>query len=241
MKTRWFFKMFLLLSLSSLLLSACGILLRSADSHSTKEVSVESDPALQSTGELAREENALPAEAPTAKEAAEDGGQVGGAEMETLVEPMDAEEGFMQPMPTLAPPNGDPYRDNFFENYGVNPMVDTDDDHYSTFAIDVDTGSYTVARRYLNDGYLPEKDAVRVEEFVNYFEQGYRLPPEGQAFRIALDGGAAPFTETEKYQILRVGLQGYAVPAEEREDVSLTFVIDVSGSMDMENRLELVK
>ena len=145
------------------------------------------------------------------------------------------------PSPTMAAPNGEPYIDNYFENYGVNPSIDTEDDHLSTFALDVDTGSYTVARRYLNDGNLPDKDSVRVEEFVNYFSQGYRLPDEEERFNIQIDGGAAPFTESERYQIMRVGIQGYAVSPENRKDASLTFVIDVSGSMDMENRLGLVK
>jgi len=105
----------------------------------------------------------------------------------------------------------------------------------------VDTGSYTIARRYVTDGNLPPEDAVRVEEFVNYFDQDYAYPPEGQAFAIHVDGASFPFAETERYRVMRVGIQGYAVPPEERKDVSLTFVIDVSGSMDMENRLELVK
>ena len=141
----------------------------------------------------------------------------------------------------LTPPNDEPYIDNFFENYGVNPFIDTEDDHYSTFALDVDTGSYTIARRYVTDGNIPPEDAVRVEEFVNYFNQDYAYPPEGQAFAIYLDGAPTPWGETERYQMMRVGIKGYAVPAEERKDVSLTFVIDVSGSMEMENRLELVK
>jgi Ca-activated chloride channel family protein len=139
------------------------------------------------------------------------------------------------------PPNDQTAPDMFFQNYGVNPMVDTEDDQLSTFALDVDTGSYTVMRRYITDGSLPPADAVRVEEFVNYFDQGYRYPPEHQAFGINIDGGSTPFGETERYQMLRIGIQGYAVPAEERKDVTLTFVIDVSGSMQMENRLELVK
>ncbi|MEI7988875.1 MAG: von Willebrand factor type A domain-containing protein [Chloroflexota bacterium] len=145
------------------------------------------------------------------------------------------------PMPTLAPPNGQPYADNFFKNYGVNPFIDTEDDHLSTFALDVDTGSYTVARRFINDGNMPPQDSVRVEEFVNYFEQGYELPKHGETFAIHMDGGPTPFTESDKYYMLRIGLQGYAVSDDERKDVSLVFVIDVSGSMEMENRLELVK
>jgi len=129
----------------------------------------------------------------------------------------------------------------FFENYGVNPSIDTEDDRLSTFALDVDTGSYTIMRNYLSEGNLPPPDSVRVEEYVNYFEQGYPAPPPHQAFGIYLDGAPAPFTQSGRYQMLRVGIQGYRVPDEERKDASLTFVIDVSGSMDMDNRLGLVK
>jgi Ca-activated chloride channel homolog len=131
--------------------------------------------------------------------------------------------------------------DTFFQNYGVNPRIDTEDDHLSTFALDVDTGSYTIMRNYINNGGLPPEDSVRVEEYINYFNQGYPYPPEGQAFGINIDGGPSPFEENQNYQIMRVGLQGYAVSSEERKDVSLTFVIDVSGSMNMDNRLGLVK
>jgi len=136
--------------------------------------------------------------------------------------------------------DGEPY-DMFFQDYGVNPSIDTDDDNLSTFALDVDTGSYTVMRNYLNDGNMPPSDSVRVEEYINYFNQNYSNPPRHQAFGIFVDGAPSPFTQTERYQMLRVGIQGYTVPDEERKDASLTFVIDVSGSMDMDNRLELVK
>jgi len=135
---------------------------------------------------------------------------------------------------------GEPY-DMFFRDFGVNPSVDTEDDHLSTFALDVDTGSYTIMRNYLSEGNLPPPDSVRVEEYVNYFEQGYPLPAAHQAFGINIDGAPTPFSETERYSMLRVGIQGYDVPVTERKDVSLTFVIDVSGSMDMDNRLGLVK
>lgn len=138
-------------------------------------------------------------------------------------------------------PNEEPFKDVFFESAGVNPFIDTEDDHFSTFAMDVDTGSYSIARRYITDGYLPPKEAIRVEEFVNYFDQGYLYPPEGQAFALHIDGAPAPFTENERYHMLRVGIQGYSVAPEDRKDVALTFVIDISGSMAQENRLELVK
>ena len=129
----------------------------------------------------------------------------------------------------------------FFKNYGVNPFIDTEDDHFSTFAVDVDTASYTVMRRFVGDGNLPPSEAVRVEEYVNYFKQDYEPPAEGEgAFAIHLEGAPSPYGG-ERYYLARVGLKGYEVPAEERKDVVLTFVIDVSGSMGIESRLGLVK
>ena len=148
----------------------------------------------------------------------------------------------LPPMATEDPGAPKPTPDAmFFENYGVNPSIDTEDDHLSTFALDVDTGSYTLARSYVSDELLPPKDAIRVEEFVNYFDYDYPFPEEGQAFAIHLEGSPSPFGETERYEMVRVGLQGYAIPPEERKDVALTFVIDVSGSMDREDRLTLAK
>lgn len=140
----------------------------------------------------------------------------------------------------LRPPNGEVAPDMFFEDYGVNPFIDTEDDNLSTFAVDVDTGAYTVMRRYINGGNLPPDESVRVEEYVNYFAQDYARPDTG-AFGIHLEGAPTPYGETDRYHLLRVGLQGYAVDPAQRPDAMLIFVIDVSGSMDMENRLELVK
>lgn len=170
--------------------------------------------------------------------------------------PMNQPKAVLQPAPTMASglsfqgkqppaniqnPNNQSTYDTFFQNYGVNPRIDTGDDPLSTFALDVDTGSYSIMRSYINEGGLPPEDSVRVEEYVNYFNQGYPYPPEGRAFGINIDGGPSPFEENQNYQVMRVGIQGYAVPSEERKDVSLTFVIDVSGSMNMDNRLGLVK
>ena len=135
--------------------------------------------------------------------------------------------------------NDAPYDLTFFKHYGVNPFIDTEDDHLSTFAIDVDTASYTVARRFVRDGHLPDPDSVRVEEFVNFFEQGYG-PPAEDAFAIHMEGSPSPFGG-DSHWLLRVGLQGKPVAAEERKDASLVFAIDVSGSMGREDRLGLVK
>ena len=127
----------------------------------------------------------------------------------------------------------------FFKHYGVNPFIDTEDDNLSTFAIDVDTASYTVARRFVQDGNLPHPDSVRVEEFVNFFDQGY-APPEQGAFAIHVDGSPSPFGG-EKHWLIRVGLQGKQIANDARKDATLVFAIDVSGSMAREDRLGLVK
>ena len=140
----------------------------------------------------------------------------------------------------LVPPNGEPYADTYFENPGVNPFVDTADDALSTFALDVDTASYAVARRYLTDGNLPDRDSVRVEEFVNAFPTGVD-GPSADAFAVRVDGGPTPFVQNERYTVARVTVASRALADEARPDAALTFVIDVSGSMEMEGRLELVK
>lgn len=136
--------------------------------------------------------------------------------------------------PTPTPPT-----DNYFQDYGVNPWVDTDRDHLSTFALDVDTASYVMARQYVYDGYLPPYQSVRAEEFINYFDQGYPRPRD-VAFGVYADGAPSPFHRDGSY-LVRIGIQGYDVPDSERKPASLTFVIDVSGSMANGGRLEMVK
>ena len=140
----------------------------------------------------------------------------------------------------MRPPNDAAYDAMFFKNYGVNPFIDTDDDNLSTFAIDTDTGSYTVCRNYLNRGSLPPDEAVRVEEFVNYFDYDY-TSPDDKAFAIHLEGAPSKFGLNDKYYLLRVGIKGREISAAERKPANLTFVIDVSGSMQREDRLGLVK
>lgn len=141
-----------------------------------------------------------------------------------------------------AVPNDKPYDSTFYQDHGTNPFVDTEDDALSTFAMDVDTASYTVARRYLKDGHLPERESVRVEEYVNFFNKSYRYPqPEGgRDFEIALEAGPSPFGG-DRYELVMVGIQGRNVSTEGRKPASLTFVIDVSGSMNIESRLGTVK
>ena len=130
-------------------------------------------------------------------------------------------------------------RSDFLPAPRRHPFIDTEDDNLSTFAIDVDTASYTVARRFIHDGNLPDPDSVRVEEFVNFFDHGYERPTR-DAFAIHVDGSPSPFGGANHW-LMRVGLQGRDIGAHQRKDATLIFTIDVSGSMAREDRLELVK
>jgi Ca-activated chloride channel homolog len=134
----------------------------------------------------------------------------------------------------------EPHPDTFYKSAGVNPFVDTAVDRLSTFGLDVDTGSYTIARRYLADGSLPDPRSVRVEEYVNFFDYGDAPPRQGD-FAIRAEGAPSPFTEGGNHRLLRFNIRGREVRAENRRPVVMTFVVDVSGSMDQENRLGLVK
>lgn len=129
-------------------------------------------------------------------------------------------------------------RGGVYQDYGTNPQVDTSEDNRSTFALDVDTGSYAVARDYLREGFLPDAAAVRTEEFVNYFDQDYRPPEHGMG--IHLDGAAVPFLDDPSKRVLRVGLQAAVVDDAERQPANLTFIVDVSGSMEGHN-MEMVR
>jgi Ca-activated chloride channel homolog len=126
-----------------------------------------------------------------------------------------------------------------FPNVGINPYVDTTVDADSTFGLDVDTASYTVARKYIADGNRPDKASVRVEEWVNYFDQGYAAPETG-SFAIHIDGGPTPFL-SQSETLLRIGVKARAITASRRPSAALTLVIDVSGSMGDSGKLDMVK
>ncbi|RME26166.1 MAG: DUF3520 domain-containing protein [Candidatus Zixiibacteriota bacterium] len=135
--------------------------------------------------------------------------------------------------------NGAAYSGMFFKHYGVNPFVDTEDDHLSTFAVDVDDASYVMTRSYLQDGNLPPEEAVRTEEFINHFTYRYAAPVE-KPFNVFLEGAPAPFGGKHVW-MLRVGIKGREIPRDHRKPANLVFCIDVSGSMSYGDRLELVK
>ncbi len=152
-------------------------------------------------------------------------------------------QAYQRNLPTnlgLTPPNGAAYRDVFFKGHGTNPFIDTEDDNMSTFGMDADSASYSVTRRFLQDGNLPEPDSVRVEEFINAFDYNY-TPPTDAAFAVHLEGAPSKFGKGKRLQLLRIGIQGQVIPDTDRKDANLTFVIDVSGSMGYENRLGHVK
>lgn len=136
-------------------------------------------------------------------------------------------------------PNEAP-RDMFYRWWGDNPFEYARTDALSTFAVDVDTASYTLARRYLVDGHLPTKAQIRTEEFVNYFQGDVPAPTE-DTFAVATELAPSPFHRAGDAWTLRVVLRGREVTREERKPLALTFVVDVSGSMKEQNRLELVK
>ncbi|MFD5068042.1 von Willebrand factor type A domain-containing protein [Streptomyces sp. NPDC058369] len=113
-------------------------------------------------------------------------------------------------------------------------------DYLSTFALDVDTASYGYARRTLDEGRLPGPETVRPEEFVNSFRQGYHRP-EGNGFSVSMDGAGAGEQDGD-WSLVRVGLATRAAPSNaERPPAALTFVVDISGSMNSPDRLGLVK
>ncbi|HVS08956.1 MAG TPA: von Willebrand factor type A domain-containing protein, partial [Planctomycetota bacterium] len=135
---------------------------------------------------------------------------------------------------------GEKPRDMFFRFWGDNPFELARIDHLSTFSVDVDTASYALARRYLVEGHLPEKAQVRTEEFVNYFRPDVPPPAEG-TFAIRTELAPSLFGGASERWMLRVAIRGREVTTGERRPLALTFVIDCSGSMKEQNRLELVK
>ena len=125
-----------------------------------------------------------------------------------------------------------------FKAFGVNPFVSPAVNAFSTFAIDVDTASYTLARNYMNGGFLPPAEAVRTEEFLNFFDYGYS-PPEIGTFKIYTE--MAPSKFGRGLHTLKIGVKGKRLGREEQRPAVLTFLIDTSGSMETPDRLGLLQ
>ena len=142
-------------------------------------------------------------------------------------------------MPSMQPMPGDTNTENYTHR-DSNPVQLVTEQPVSTFSIDVDTGSYTNVRCMLSAGQLPPADAVRAEEFINYFDYGYTPPADReQPFSITTELAPAPWNAQR--QLLLIGIQGYRVPAAEIPASNLVFLIDTSGSMDEPDKLPLLK
>ena len=124
----------------------------------------------------------------------------------------------------------DSFVENPFENSAVTPL--------STFSIDVDNASYTNIRKFINNGQSVPKDAVRVEEMMNFFKYSYAQPTNDNPFSINTEYGDCPWNTNHK--LVKIGLQGKEIPSGNLPNSNFVFLIDVSGSMSSENKLPLV-
>ena len=109
----------------------------------------------------------------------------------------------------------------------------------STFSIDVDTASYANVRRFLENGQIPPRDAIRVEEMINYFTYDDPPPQDGRPFSVNTEVAECPWNQD--LRLVRIGLKGQEVEIAERQPANLVFLVDVSGSMRPENKLPLIK
>ncbi|CAN5451824.1 VWA domain-containing protein [soil metagenome] len=139
------------------------------------------------------------------------------------------------PVPPRVPT---PYEDNTFVGAGHHPFVAVDDQPTSSFGLDVDTGSLSVGRTFLESGTLPPPDSVRTEEWVNALGSD-QDGPTGDAIGVQVDTAPSAFTDATR--MVRVGVAAQDLSAEDRPPANLTFVVDTSGSMDIRERLGLVK
>ena len=154
-----------------------------------------------------------------------------------------ANEGLVPPDPPASPldPSGQPgiQPDTSPKAPSLTVLTPTADDPTSTFAADVDTGSYTYARRMLRSGRLPAPETVRVEEFINFFRYDYEKPDPQN--RLGVTSQLVPHPSAPDRHLLTIGVQARTVPVADRKPVRLTFLVDTSGSMRGADRLGLAQ
>lgn len=131
------------------------------------------------------------------------------------------------------------YNREGYDKITENRFLKVSDNPLSTFSIDVDAASYSNVRRFLNQGQLPPAGAVRIEEMINYFKYEYPQPSGNDPFSINTEISDAPWNKDHK--LVLIGLQGKRIPTDNLPASNLTFLIDVSGSMQGPERLGLVK
>lgn len=123
------------------------------------------------------------------------------------------------------------FQDNAVKRVAENPV--------STFSIDVDTSAYSFTRRMINNGKLPPKDAVRVEELINYFDYDYKLPESTETpFEPNIAVYDSPWAQDKK--LVHIGIKGYELTQDQKPASNLTFLIDTSGSMNSQDKLPLL-
>lgn len=126
-----------------------------------------------------------------------------------------------------------------YETYKENSFASPIATPYSTFSIDVDNASYTNIRRFINNGQQVPKDAVRIEEMINFFKYHTPQPKNNDPFTIHTEYGVAPWNP--QHNILKVSLQAKTIPPQALPASNMVFLIDVSGSMDQPNKLPLLQ
>lgn len=126
-----------------------------------------------------------------------------------------------------------------YDAFVENPFELTKNQSVSTFSIDVDKAAYSNIRRMINNGEMVDKNAVRIEEMINYFKYSYPQPKNDQPFSINTEYNESPWNP--KHKLLKIGLQGKNIPAKQLPASNFVFLIDVSGSMDAPNKLPLLK
>lgn len=135
------------------------------------------------------------------------------------------------------------YNPNFnteaYDHIAENIFLSAASDPVSTFSIDVDRASYSNIRRFISGGGLPPKDAVRIEEMINYFSYDYPSPGSDHPFSVTTEVSEAPWNSLHK--LVRIGIQGRRIDTEDLPPSNLVFLIDVSGSMRSPNKLPLLK
>jgi len=140
---------------------------------------------------------------------------------------------------SVSPPIADNAQDTArYPEASINPVKRTAETPVSTFAMEVDTASYSTVRRFLNNGSRPPTDAVRVEELMNYFDYNYALATDRDApFKPSVVVVPSPWSEGKR--LIHIGIRGYDIPREKRPPLNLTLLMDVSGSMQDDDRLPL--
>ena len=137
------------------------------------------------------------------------------------------------------PPQDEDYNREGYDNIKENEFQKVTDHPLSTFSIDVDAASYSNVRRLINEGKLPTPGAVRIEEMINYFSYNYPQPSNDKPFSITTELAKCPWNED--HQLVMIGMQGKKIDFDKLPPTNLVFLIDVSGSMQEEDKLPLVK